>query len=128
MQAEKPLRRRTDLGPAVRLRQPVGGLATQPGSIRLPQRAGWLEDFIAELLAFPARHDDQVDALTQALAWSFLAGSFGGCTDGADRYCKRLIGSTRRECLDQIVVIGEVGFSVHGVGDAQRHEHRAVSH
>ena len=24
---------------------------------------------IAELLAFPGRHDDQVDALTQGLAW-----------------------------------------------------------
>jgi predicted phage terminase large subunit-like protein len=33
------------------------------GSVRLPQRAGWLEDFVAELLAFPGRHDDQVDAL-----------------------------------------------------------------
>jgi predicted phage terminase large subunit-like protein len=39
------------------------------GSIRLPQRAGWLEEFIAELLAFPGGHDDQVDALTQGLAW-----------------------------------------------------------
>ncbi len=39
------------------------------GSVRLPQRAGWLEEFIAELLAFPDRHDDQVDALTQGLAW-----------------------------------------------------------
>jgi predicted phage terminase large subunit-like protein len=39
------------------------------GSVRLPQRAGWLEDFTAELLAFPGRHDDQVDALTQGLAW-----------------------------------------------------------
>jgi predicted phage terminase large subunit-like protein len=39
------------------------------GSVRLPERADWLEDFIAELLAFPGRHDDQVDALTQALAW-----------------------------------------------------------
>ncbi len=28
-----------------------------------------LEDFTAELLAFPGRHDDQVDALTQGLAW-----------------------------------------------------------
>jgi Terminase RNaseH-like domain len=35
------------------------------GSVRLPQRAAWLEDFTAELLAFPGRHDDQVDALTQ---------------------------------------------------------------
>lgn len=39
------------------------------GSIRLPRRAGWLDDFVAELLAFPGRHDDQVDALTQGLAW-----------------------------------------------------------
>jgi predicted phage terminase large subunit-like protein len=39
------------------------------GSVRLPQKAGWLEEFTAELLAFPGRHDDQVDALTQGLAW-----------------------------------------------------------
>jgi predicted phage terminase large subunit-like protein len=39
------------------------------GSVRLPQRAAWLEDLTAELLAFPGRHDDQVDALTQGLAW-----------------------------------------------------------
>jgi predicted phage terminase large subunit-like protein len=39
------------------------------GSVRFPRRAAWLEDFIAELLAFPGRHDDQVDALTQGLAW-----------------------------------------------------------
>jgi predicted phage terminase large subunit-like protein len=39
------------------------------GSVRLPQRAGWLEEFVAELLSFPGRHDDQVDALTQGLAW-----------------------------------------------------------
>jgi predicted phage terminase large subunit-like protein len=39
------------------------------GSIRFPRSAPWLEGFIAELLAFPGRHDDQVDALTQGLAW-----------------------------------------------------------
>jgi predicted phage terminase large subunit-like protein len=40
------------------------------GSVRLPKNAPWLEDFTAELLAFPGgRHDDQVDALTQGLAW-----------------------------------------------------------
>jgi hypothetical protein len=31
--------------------------------------AEWLEEFTAELLGFPGRHDDQVDALTQGLAW-----------------------------------------------------------
>jgi predicted phage terminase large subunit-like protein len=39
------------------------------GSVRLPRRASWLEEFTAELLAFPGRHDDQVDALAQGLAW-----------------------------------------------------------
>ena len=39
------------------------------GSILLPEKAAWLNDFKAELLAFPAGHDDQVDALVQGLAW-----------------------------------------------------------
>jgi predicted phage terminase large subunit-like protein len=39
------------------------------GSVLLPTRAPWLEDFVGELLAFPGRYDDQVDALTQGLAW-----------------------------------------------------------
>jgi predicted phage terminase large subunit-like protein len=39
------------------------------GSVRFPRRAAWLEELKAELLAFPGRHDDQVDALTQGLAW-----------------------------------------------------------
>jgi len=39
------------------------------GSVRLPRRASWLEEFTAELLAFPGRHDDQVDALAQGLEW-----------------------------------------------------------
>jgi predicted phage terminase large subunit-like protein len=39
------------------------------GSVRFPRHASWLEEFTAELLAFPGRHDDQVDALTQGLAW-----------------------------------------------------------
>ncbi len=39
------------------------------GSVRFPRRAPWLEEFTAELLAFPGRHDDQVDALIQGLAW-----------------------------------------------------------
>jgi hypothetical protein len=28
-----------------------------------------LEEFVAKLLAFPGRHDDQVDALTQRIAF-----------------------------------------------------------
>jgi predicted phage terminase large subunit-like protein len=40
------------------------------GSVRFPRHAAWLEELTAELLAFPGRHDDQVDALTQGLAWA----------------------------------------------------------
>ena len=39
------------------------------GSVLLPKDAPWLEGFEAELLSFPGRHDDQVDALAQGLAW-----------------------------------------------------------
>jgi predicted phage terminase large subunit-like protein len=39
------------------------------GSVLLPKDAPWLDAFASELLSFPGRHDDQVDALTQGLAW-----------------------------------------------------------
>ncbi len=39
------------------------------GSVLLPKDAPWLDEFVAELLSFPGRHDDQVDALSQGLAW-----------------------------------------------------------
>ena len=46
--------------------------AVQPqveaGNVYLPDGVPWLDDFVGELAAFPSgRHDDQVDALTQAL-------------------------------------------------------------
>jgi predicted phage terminase large subunit-like protein len=47
---------------------------TQPlfeaGSVMLPRDAGWLDDLLAELLAFPHyRNDDHVDSISQALSW-----------------------------------------------------------
>jgi predicted phage terminase large subunit-like protein len=39
------------------------------GSVMFPEKAPWLDDLVHELLAFPGRHDDQVDALIQGLAW-----------------------------------------------------------
>lgn len=40
------------------------------GRVLLPTKAPWLTEFEAELLAFPGgRHDDQVDALCQALVY-----------------------------------------------------------
>ena len=40
----------------------------EAGAVHLPTQAPWLEEFKKELLAFPlGRHDDQIDALSQAL-------------------------------------------------------------
>ena len=42
----------------------------EAGQLILPKAAPWLAEFQSELLAFPnARHDDQVDALSQLLGW-----------------------------------------------------------
>ena len=43
----------------------------ESGSVYLPRAAPWLDDLLSELLAFPgARHDDQVDSISQALEWA----------------------------------------------------------
>lgn len=42
----------------------------ESGRVFVPQAAPWLSDLVDELTSFPAApHDDQVDALTQALTW-----------------------------------------------------------
>ena len=55
----------------------------EAGCVFIPARAPWRDDFIAEVSSFPnGRNDDQVDAMTQALArlarkkggWSFIGG------------------------------------------------------
>ena len=43
----------------------------EAGQVFLPKDAPWLGDFLDELLAFPTgRHDDQVDSVSQFLAWA----------------------------------------------------------
>ena len=42
----------------------------EAGRILLPASAPWLDELRSELLAFPnGKHDDQVDSITQFLAW-----------------------------------------------------------
>lgn len=44
----------------------------EAGHVVLPRDAPWLDDFLAELLAFPnGRHDDQVDSVSQFLNWAW---------------------------------------------------------
>jgi predicted phage terminase large subunit-like protein len=43
----------------------------EAGRVILPAQAPWLADFQTEVLRFPqSRHDDQVDSLSQFLAWA----------------------------------------------------------
>jgi predicted phage terminase large subunit-like protein len=57
----------------------------EAGSVLLPRRAAWLDEFRREVCAFPGgRYDDQVDALSQALKHAFtrrgiIVGSVKGC-------------------------------------------------
>lgn len=58
----------------------------EAGSVYIPHRAAWLEDFRKEIMAFPdAPHDDQIDALSQALDRAFkpqpriIVGTVKGC-------------------------------------------------
>jgi phage terminase large subunit-like protein len=39
------------------------------GSVLLPKDTPWIEEFIHELPSFEGRYDDQVDALSEGLAW-----------------------------------------------------------
>jgi len=44
----------------------------EAGHVHLPEQAPWLDDLRTELAAFPqGRHDDQVDSISQFLAWHF---------------------------------------------------------
>lgn len=47
----------------------------QASRVHFPRSAPWLAELEAELLAFPGgRHDDQVDSITQALAYEYIGG------------------------------------------------------
>jgi predicted phage terminase large subunit-like protein len=62
-----PIGRRPEADKKTRL---AGVSSMIEGQLLLPKEAPWLAAFKQELLAFPSsRHDDQVDALSQLLAW-----------------------------------------------------------
>lgn len=57
------------------------------GTARLPRTAPWLDDLRHELLGFPdARHDDQVDSVSQFLNWAV---GLGGRNTLRDRTARR---------------------------------------
>ncbi len=53
-----------------KLRAEQATIVAEAGRLFLPEKAQWLPDFERELLQFPSvKHDDQVDALSQAIIW-----------------------------------------------------------
>ncbi|MEX2374058.1 MAG: phage terminase large subunit [Dehalococcoidia bacterium] len=62
-----PWRSRDDKPTRLSIASPI----IEAGNLLLPTASPWLEPFERELLGFPtARHDDQVDALSQFLLWA----------------------------------------------------------
>jgi hypothetical protein len=53
-----------------RIRMSIQSRKFEDGTVLLPKQAPWLAELEAELFAFPhTRHDDQVDSISQALAY-----------------------------------------------------------
>ena len=47
----------------------------EAGQVHMPKQASWLSDFLHEIFAFPtARHDDQIDSVSQFLKWAETRG------------------------------------------------------
>jgi len=47
----------------------------EAGAVHVPTHAPWLDEFKKEVLSFPfSKHDDQIDALSQALQRAFAPG------------------------------------------------------
>jgi predicted phage terminase large subunit-like protein len=52
------------------VRMSAASARIEAGHVHLPRNAPWLDEFKAEILAFPhGRHDDQVDSVSQFLNW-----------------------------------------------------------
>jgi predicted phage terminase large subunit-like protein len=47
----------------------------EAGHVHLPREADWLDNLLLEILGFPqAKHDDQVDSVSQFLRWAATRG------------------------------------------------------
>jgi len=63
-------------------RMSVQSAVIEAERVWLPRKAPWLEDFKAEMLAFPGgRFDDQVDSVSQFLDWQSRRSRFRGSSD-----------------------------------------------
>lgn len=82
-----PIARRPKLDKRSRL--DAASSMIEAGDLSLPFDTSWLAQFKSELLGFPsARHDDQVDALSQLLNWVDQRESDRDCRIGAPIYVR----------------------------------------
>jgi predicted phage terminase large subunit-like protein len=75
-----------------KIRMSIQSRKFEDGTVLLPKQASWLADFEDELFRFPhTRHDDQVDAISQALAYEVVAEyDFGKIAAGMGKFCSGL--------------------------------------
>jgi predicted phage terminase large subunit-like protein len=73
-----------------RTRMAIQSIKFESGQVFLPSEAPWLDSLEAELFSFPgSRHDDQVDSISQALAYEITVSEW---TDEALEGFARLTG------------------------------------
>lgn len=52
-------------------RTSIASTQIEAGNVFIPHHAAWLDEFLAEVAAFPAsHHDDEVDSMAQAIIWA----------------------------------------------------------
>jgi predicted phage terminase large subunit-like protein len=84
--------------------------AIENGSVYLPRMAPWLDTFLHEVCGFPAaKHDDQVDALSQGISW--FQGQ--GCLGGLFEYMRQEVECKRAHEEDRTVPMRVMGICSH---------------
>jgi predicted phage terminase large subunit-like protein len=74
-----------------KIRMGIQATKFENGQVLFPKEAPWLADLEAELFAFPkGRHDDQVDSISQALAYKAPSGWTDESLKGLDNFVNAL--------------------------------------
>jgi predicted phage terminase large subunit-like protein len=83
-----------------RTRMAVQSAKFQAGQVFLPKEAPWLDDLESELFSFPrGRHDDQIDSISQALAYEVPTYEWTGeALEGLERLVDGLTFGPLRWC------------------------------
>jgi len=88
--------------------------AIESGNVLLPVGEAWVNDFVDEFSVFPAgKHDDQVDAASQALSW--LLGMYGGVP--ADTEPTELVSERNQLAAEQNLFLSPAMYDPYGAGD-----------